>query len=139
VPSARMRLVRTKPPRSQQRLLPGLDHSSEIPEKLYFKIGEVAELTGIQPYILRYWETQFTTLRPTKSPRGQRLYRRNDVLAVLRIKELLYQRRFTIAGARRHLAAEQESLRPTALDSIRLVREELKRISSLLHRNIPYK
>jgi DNA-binding transcriptional MerR regulator len=136
VPSARMRLVRTKP-RSQQRLLPGLDGGSAIPEKLYFKIGEVAELTEVQPYILRYWETQFATLRPTKSPRGQRLYRRNDVLAVLRIKELLYQRRFTIAGARRHLAAEQEPFPPTALDSIRLVKEELKRISSLLRRNSP--
>lgn len=136
MPSARMRLVRTKP-RSQQRLLPGLDGGSAIPEKLYFKIGEVAELTEVQPYILRYWETQFATLRPTKSPSGQRLYRRNDVLAVLRIKELLYQRRFTIAGARRHLAAEQETFPPTALDSIRLVKEELKRISSLLRRNSP--
>lgn len=136
MPSARMGLVRTKP-RSQQRLLPGLDGGSAIPEKLYFKIGEVAELTGVQPYILRYWETQFATLRPAKSPSGQRLYRRNDVLAVLRIKELLYQRRFTIAGARRHLAAEQEPFPPTALDSIRLVKEELKRISSLLRRNSP--
>ncbi len=136
MPSARMRLVRTKP-RSQQRLLPGLDGGSAIPEKLYFKIGEVAELTGVQPYILRYWETQFATLRPAKSPSGQRLYRRNDVLAVLCIKELLYQRRFTIAGARRHLAAEQEPFPPTALDSIRLVKEELKRISSLLRRNSP--
>lgn len=136
MPGARMRLVRTKP-RSQQRLLPGLDGGFGIPEKLYFKIGEVAELTGVQPYILRYWETQFTTLRPTKSPSGQRLYRRNDVLAVLRIKELLYQRRFTIAGARRHLTAEQEPFPPTALDSIRLVREGLKQISSLLRRNFP--
>lgn len=136
MPGARMRLARTKP-RLQQRRLPGLDGSSDIPEKLYFKIGEVAELTGIQPYVLRYWETQFTTLRPTKSSSGQRLYRRNDVLAVLRIKELLYERRFTIAGARRHLAAEQESLPPNALDGIRLVKEELKRISSLLHKNSP--
>ncbi|MDE2059574.1 MAG: MerR family transcriptional regulator [candidate division NC10 bacterium] len=131
-----MRLVRTKP-RALQRLLPGLDSGSEIPEKLYFKIGEVAELTGVQPYILRYWETQFTTLRPTKSPSGQRLYRRNDVLAVLRIKELLYQRRFTIAGAKRHLASEQEPFPPTVLDSLRLVKEELKQVSSLLRRDSP--
>lgn len=136
MPRARMRLARTKP-RLQQRLLPGLDGGFEIPEKLYFKIGEVAELTGIQPYVLRYWETQFSTLRPTKSSSGQRLYRRNDVLAVLRIKELLYERRFTIAGARRHLAAEQEPLPPTALDGIRVVKEELKRISLLLHKHSP--
>jgi DNA-binding transcriptional MerR regulator len=136
VPSARTGLVRAKP-RALQRRLPGLDGGPEIPEKLYFKIGEVAELTGIQPYILRYWETQFTTLRPTKSPRGQRLYRRHDVVAVLRIKELLYQKRFTIAGARRHLTAEEGPFPPTLLDSVRLVKEELKRISSLLRMQSP--
>ena len=136
MPSPRTRLVRSRP-RASQRLLPGLDGGSEIPEKLYFKIGEVAELTGVQSYILRYWETQFTTLRPTKSPSGQRLYRRNDVAAVLRIKELLYQKRFTIAGARRHLSAEQRPFPPTVLDSVRLVKEELKNISSLLRRYSP--
>lgn len=136
MPGARTRLVRSRP-RASQRLLPGLDGSSGIPEKLYFKIGEVAELTGVQSYILRYWETQFTTLRPTKSPSGQRLYRRNDVAAVLHIKELLYQKRFTIAGARRHLSAEHGLFPPTLLDSVRLVREELKNISSLLHRHSP--
>ncbi|MDD5560339.1 MerR family transcriptional regulator [Candidatus Methylomirabilis sp.] len=124
-------------PRASQRLLPGLDGSAEIPEKLYFKIGEVAELTGVQPYILRYWETQFTTLRPTKSPSGQRLYRRSDVVSVLHIKELLYEKRFTIAGARRHLSAEQGSFPPTVVDSVRLVKEELKNISSLLRRHSP--
>ncbi len=136
MPSARTRLARTKP-RSLQRLLPGLDGGPEIPDKLYFKIGEVADLTGVLPYILRYWETQFATLRPTKSASGQRLYRRNDVVAVLRIKELLYQKRFTIAGAKRQLAAEQEPYSSTVLDSIRLVKEELKHISSSLRRNSP--
>jgi len=136
VPSARTRLARAKP-RSLQRLLPGLDGGPEIPDKLYFKIGEVAELTGILPYILRYWETQFATLRPTKSPSGQRTYRRNDVLAILRIKELLYQKRFTIAGAKRQLAAEQESYPSTVLGAVRSLKEELKHLSSLLHRNSP--
>lgn len=136
MPSARMRLVRSSS-RTSQSLLPGLDGTSEIPEKLYFKIGEVAELTGVQPYVLRYWETQFTTLRPSKSPSGQRLYRRNDVVAALRIKELLYQKRFTIAGARRHLSVEQGPFPPTVLDSVRLVKEELKNISSLLRRQSP--
>lgn len=136
MPAARTGLVKAKP-RALQRLLPGLDSGPEIPEKLYFKIGEVAELTGVQPYILRYWETQFPILRPTKSPHGQRLYRRNDVLAVLRIKELLYQKRFTIAGARRHMAAEQESHAPAVLDAIRSVKEELKAISLLLRTSSP--
>src|SRR3989337_1686936 len=100
-------------------------------------IGEVAELTGVQPYILRYWETEFGTLRPAKSRSGQRLYRRNDVLAVLRIKELLYRQRFTIAGARRRLMAEQGPLAPTALDSLQRIKDELKDISSLLRRHSP--
>ncbi|MBZ0159693.1 MerR family transcriptional regulator [Candidatus Methylomirabilis sp.] len=133
---ARTRSVKAKP-RALQRLLPGLDSGPEIPEKLYFKIGEVAELAGVQPYILRYWETQFPTLRPTKSPRGQRLYRRNDVMAVFRIKELLYQKRFTIAGARRHMAVEQGPFPPTVSDAIRLVKEELKHIASLLRAQSP--
>ncbi len=136
MPSARTGSVRAKP-RSLQRLLPGLDGGPEIPEKLYFKIGEVARLAEVEPYILRYWETQFPTLRPGKSPRGQRLYRRNDVVAVFRIKELLYRKRFTIAGARRHMAAEQGSFSPTVLDVIRLVKGELKSLSSLLRTQSP--
>lgn len=109
----------------------------EIPEKLYFKIGEVAELAGVEPYILRYWESQFPALRPTKSPSGQRLYRHNDVLAVLRIKGLLYEQRFTIAGARRQLATEQGVSPPTVLGALRRVKEELKDIVSLLRRDSP--
>jgi DNA-binding transcriptional MerR regulator len=104
----------------------------DIPDRLYFKIGEVAELTRVQPYILRYWESEFGTLRPAKSRSGQRLYRRKDVLAVLRIKELLYRERFTIAGARRRLAAEQGDAPPTLLDALRRVKQELKEISATL-------
>lgn len=134
MPRARGGLARSGPRASQRRISrPG--DTVEIPDKLYFKIGEVAELTGVQPYILRYWQTEFGTLRPAKSRSGQRLYRRNDVLAVLRIKELLYRQRFTIAGAKRRLLAEQEPLPPTALDSIRRVKDELKNISSLLRRH----
>src|SRR5574341_1737112 len=114
-------MARSKP-RGSQRPISRPHDSDEIPEKLYFKIGEVAELTGVQPYILRYWETEFGTLRPAKSRSGQRLYRRNDVLAVLRIKELLYRQRFTIKGAKRRLAAEQEPIPPTVVDSLRRVK-----------------
>lgn len=76
----------------------------EIPDKLYFKIGEVSEITGIKPYVLRYWETEFP-LSPKKSRTGQRLYKREDIELVLEISRLLYQEGFTIAGARRYLSS----------------------------------
>ena len=75
----------------------------EIPNKLYFRIGEVADLVGVKPYVLRYWETEFTDIRPVKSKSGQRLYKRRDVEMLLNIKDLLYNERFTINGARKRL------------------------------------
>jgi DNA-binding transcriptional MerR regulator len=75
----------------------------EIPNKLYFRIGEVAKLAGIKPYVLRFWETEFGGLGPKKSGSGHRLYRRKDVELVLEIKRLLYDKRFTIEGARKVL------------------------------------
>jgi DNA-binding transcriptional MerR regulator len=75
----------------------------EIPDKLYFRIGDVAKLAGIKPYVLRFWETEFPALGPKKSGTGHRLYRRKDVELVLEIKALLYEQRFTIEGARKHL------------------------------------
>jgi DNA-binding transcriptional MerR regulator len=75
----------------------------EIPNKLYFRIGEVAKLAGIKPYVLRFWESEFGTLGPKKSGTGHRLYRRKDVELVLEIKRLLYEKRFTIEGARKVL------------------------------------
>ncbi len=79
------------------------EHASGIPEKSFFRIGEVSRLTATKPFVLRYWETEFPMLQPVKSPKGQRLYRRQDVETVLKIKRLLYDEGFTIAGARRHL------------------------------------
>lgn len=78
----------------------------EIPDKLYFRIGEVAKLAGIKPYVLRFWESEFTGLGPKKSGSGHRLYRRKDVELVLEIKRLLYEKRFTIEGARKILEAK---------------------------------
>jgi DNA-binding transcriptional MerR regulator len=75
----------------------------EIPDKLYFRIGEVARLAGIKPYVLRFWETEFPSLGPKKSGTGHRLYRRKEVEMVLEIKRLLYEKRFTIEGARKFL------------------------------------
>lgn len=77
-----------------------------IPEKIYFKIGEVCELVGVQAHVLRYWETEFSMLSPQKNRSGQRSYRRRDVEISMRIKELLYDEMFTIAGARKKLLAE---------------------------------
>ncbi len=77
--------------------------SEEIPRKIFYKIGEVCEFTGTQPYVLRFWESEFPQLAPTKSRSGQRLYRRKDIDLVLEIKQLLYQEGFTIAGARKKL------------------------------------
>jgi DNA-binding transcriptional MerR regulator len=77
----------------------------EVPDKLYFKIGEVSELLGVEPYVLRYWETEFAVLSPKKSGAGHRLYRRKDVELLLRIKHLLYEKKFTIEGARMYLQA----------------------------------
>ncbi|CDM66748.1 MerR family transcriptional regulator [Pyrinomonas methylaliphatogenes] len=77
-----------------------------IPEKLFFKIGEVCAITGVQAHVLRYWESEFPMLAPQKNRAGQRTYRKRDVEMVLRIKELLYEEQYTIAGAKKKLANE---------------------------------
>ncbi len=80
-----------------------------IPDKLYFRIGEVAELCRLPAYVLRFWETEFPQLKPVKSSTGQRMYRKRDVESVVRIKKLLYEDGFTIAGARVQLREEIKS------------------------------
>jgi DNA-binding transcriptional MerR regulator len=77
-----------------------------IPDKLFFKIGEVCDIVGVQPHVLRYWESEFPMLQPQKNRAGQRTYRRKDVEMALRIRELLYEEGFTIAGAKRKLLGE---------------------------------
>lgn len=83
--------------------------SPEIPDKLYFRIGEVAGLLAVEPYVLRYWETEFPSLAPKKSGTGHRLYRRKDVELLLKIKHLLYDKRYTIEGARQSLHNEAKN------------------------------
>ena len=75
----------------------------ELPAKLYYRIGEVAGIVGVEPHVLRYWETEFRSVRPQKSAKGQRIYSRRDVDRLLKVKDLLYTHGFTIAGARRRL------------------------------------
>lgn len=95
-------------------LVPKSASDPEIPDKLYFRIGEVAKLAGIKPYVLRFWESEFSGLGPKKSGTGHRLYRRKDVELVLEIKRLLYEKRFTIEGARKVLETKpkREPARP---------------------------
>jgi DNA-binding transcriptional MerR regulator len=93
----------------------------EIPDKLYFRIGEVSRLAGIKPYVLRFWETEFSTLGPKKSGKGHRLYRRKDVELVLEIKRLLYDKRYTIEGARKYLDSQSREAahKPSSAKAIR--------------------
>ncbi len=81
----------------------GAARRESLPAKLYFRIGEVAELVGVEPHVLRYWEREFRAIRPTKSAKGQRVYSRRDVENLMRVRELLYREGFTIAGAKKKL------------------------------------
>jgi DNA-binding transcriptional MerR regulator len=87
----------------------------EIPDKLYFRIGEVSKLAQVKPFVLRFWESEFPQLGPKKSGTGHRLYRRKDVEMVLEIKRLLYEERFTIEGARNFIAARNSSAAKSAV------------------------
>ena len=93
------------------------DTDQQLPVKLYYRIGEVSEIVGVEPHVLRYWETEFRSIRPQKSRKGQRIYSRRDVDKLLKVKELLYSHGFTIAGARKRLregGAEPEQAPPPA-------------------------
>jgi DNA-binding transcriptional MerR regulator len=84
----------------------------DLPDKLYFKIGEVAKIVGVKPYVLRYWETEFSIIRPGKTRSQHRLYRRRDVEALLEIKRLLHNERYTIEGAKRRLKSLGKTAAP---------------------------
>jgi DNA-binding transcriptional MerR regulator len=130
-----------RPPRSQQKPAahalasrerqtpPATEVSPEVPDRLYFRIGEVASITGVPPYVLRYWESEFPALQPRKSGGGQRLYRKRDVILLLEIKKLLYQERYTVAGARKRLTEREERTRRlevrTALQRMRTGLEDI--------------
>ncbi len=104
---------------------------SELPAKLYFRIGEVAGLVGVEPHVLRYWEREFRSIRPTKSARGQRVYSRRDVENLLRVRELLYTQGFTIAGARKQLLRPaREGEEPTNVIALEAESAEVKVASS---------
>lgn len=121
--------------------------STEIPDRMYFRIGDVAELLGVKPYILRYWESEFPIISPEKSRSGQRVYRRSDVESLLMIRQLLYVERFSIEGARKRIRelrkngelktfkdatvsdlAPRKRVSPQSLRQIRVAFEELRTV-----------
>jgi DNA-binding transcriptional MerR regulator len=107
--------------------------SARIPDKLYFKIGEVAEIAGVEPYVLRFWESEFPVLAPRKAESGHRVYRRKDVETVIRIRDLLYEKGYTIAGARRRLnPRRQDGAEERQEDTLERVRASLEDILTLL-------
>ena len=105
----------------------------ELPDKLYFKVGEVSDILGVPAYVLRFWETEFKRISPKRTSSGQRLYRKNDIELILKIKHLLYEKKFTIQGAKQHLnaksAARKEKIEKITLDEIR---SELESIRTLI-------
>lgn len=102
----------------------------DLPDKLYFRIGEVAELTGLPSYVLRFWENEFPGLRPKRTESGQRLYRKSDVELILTVRYLLHEKRFTIRGARQYLRDRSRQSDP--YDTLASIRRELKAIRELL-------
>jgi DNA-binding transcriptional MerR regulator len=107
--------------------------AAEIPEKLYFKIGEVSSITGLPSYVLRFWETEFSRINPKRTDSGQRLYRKSDIELILKIKNLLYSNKFTIEGAKQYLKAEfGDKKEKPATPTLDEIRSELVNIRNLL-------
>ena len=123
-------LAASATPDRERAIAASNDFSTEVPDRLYFRIGEVSEITGVPPYVLRYWESEFPSLQPRKSGGGQRLYRKRDVVVLLEIKKLLYQERYTVAGARRRMTEREDRARRVEM------RATLQRLRSGLERII---
>ncbi len=115
--------------------------STPVPDKLYYKIGEVSEITGIEPYVLRYWESEFKIMSPSRSRSRQRLYRKRDLELIMEIKRLLYDERFTIEGAKKRLQRagrgrnkqlELGLQEPSYKEALTQIKEELEQIREIL-------
>ncbi|KPJ77000.1 MAG: hypothetical protein AMJ54_09540 [Deltaproteobacteria bacterium SG8_13] len=112
-----------------------LPADGNIPDKLYFKIGEVSKIADLPAYVLRFWESEFKSIRPKRTPTGHRLYRRSDVESILEIKHLVHKKRFTLEGARQHLSAKRKpATGSTSAELLKAVREDLEDIRDLLDR-----
>jgi DNA-binding transcriptional MerR regulator len=117
---------------------------SRFPDKLFYRIGDVSEITGIKPHILRYWETEFRVLHPRKNDAGQRLYERRDVELVFEIKKLLYEQRYTISGAKKFFARQHRQVLKKPVPAkvpgdmsaaLKMCCRELRGLLALLERN----
>ncbi|HAR45654.1 MAG TPA: MerR family transcriptional regulator [Nitrospiraceae bacterium] len=106
-----------------------MSSNPQPPRKLFYRIGEVSRLTALEPYVLRYWETEFPLLRPDKGKSGQRIYKENDLKNILRIKQLLYDEGYTISGAKRKLNGSKAQDVDAVIDA---VKKELRDILELL-------
>jgi len=107
--------------------------NNALPDKLFFKVGEVSTIAGVPAYVLRFWETEFSRIKPKRTPSGQRLYRKRDVELILQIKHLLYDKKFTIPGARQHLkAGVKKENAPPATITMDEIRRELESIQKIL-------
>jgi len=105
----------------------------QIPDKLYFKIGEVSAIAGLPTYVLRFWETQFTKIKPKRTSSGQRVYRKIDVEMVLTIKSLLHEKKFTIKGAIQHLKTNAPVKKsPSSTETLKEIRLELESLRTML-------
>ena len=107
-----------------------------IPEKEYFRIGEVSKIVNVEPYVIRYWETEFRTISPVRTKTAQRLYRKKDVQELLTIKDLLYSQRFTIDGAKKQLYKTRGNSEPETKTSekkmLNLIKRELQQIRAMI-------
>lgn len=119
--------------------------AESFPQKLYYKIGEVGDITGVPSHVLRFWEKQFPQLAPNKTRSGHRLYKKRDIQVILHIKDLLYNKRFTIKGARESLANWREGAEPAPQPAAAVpgemlgrLREGLRRLHDLLDRRVPF-
>ena len=109
-----------------------MKNQNDIPDKLYFRIGEVSKIAGLPTYVLRFWETEFSKIRIKRTSSGQRLYTRNDIELILKIKNLLYEKKFTIQGARQHLSARTRKKDMPTKKLLKDLRSELKSIKDML-------
>jgi len=105
---------------------------SELPDKQYFKIGEVSRILAVKPHVLRYWESEFSSIRPEKTRTNQRLYRRRDVELLLQIRQLLYEEGFTIAGAKRRLRELLRAQREGGSDLVEVAKRAREQVAEIL-------
>jgi DNA-binding transcriptional MerR regulator len=112
-----------------------------IPEKAYFRIGEVSTILNVEPYVIRYWEKEFKNIKPIRTKTGQRLYRKKDVLELLKIRDLLYRQKFTIDGARKQLLKIKDTGRTGITlqnhEMLMLIKKELQEIRNLVREQKP--